>query len=247
MPRLSKIGEVIVSRLSSLKSLKDETSPIGHSGSIGAVRERRLSRLVKDLLPRGIEVDSGFLCDCVGGISPQLDCIISEADQIPCLDFDDIFRLVPVEKALMCIEIKSTLTTDGIAQLKHQAKTVNDLPRCRGSSKDGIAEMPPTKFSVIALDSQVSRDAIRAMISENLQIRQVTVIGEYSIRNRAWDTVDIETVEAGDEFFETRKAFCWLLNAVDDVIRYRAEHFPASSRRTSWEPHLEGTSQLRRA
>lgn len=234
MPSVSKIQEVIVSRLKSLKRLKEETAPVGHASSIGMIRELRLLNILKSLLPRGIEIQGGFICDGDGNISPQIDCIITEVDPIPCLDFDDRYKLVPVEKAIMCIEIKSTLDKTGLDQLVRQEKIINKMKRARinGNLKE-------VSFSLIALDTSVSKESVKSIISSNTWIRQVTVVGEYSIRNKSWGGVDVEEIDADDSYIETRKGLCWLLNIINDVIEFRSQNLPMSDRRRFWEVYLD--------
>lgn len=239
----SKITDIIVSRLQSLKYLKEETSPIGHSSSIGQVRERRLAALLKSYLPSDIGIESGFVCDCIGGISPQIDIIVTDLDPIPTLDFDDLFKLIPVEKVVCCIEVKSTLTTEDLEQIKNQEKSINSMPRCLGTPAAGGKSMPPVLFAGFALDCKTSRESIENLIKSNPYIRQISVVGQFGYRNSAWDSCNIEQCIGDEMFIETRKSFAWLLHMISDAQKFRATEFPLSSRRTSWEGYL-GSDEL---
>lgn len=239
----SKITDIIVSRLQSLKYLKEETSPIGHSSSIGQVRERRLAALLKSYLPNDIGIESGFVCDCIGGISPQIDIIVTDLDPIPTLDFDDLFKLVPVEKVICCIEVKSTLTTENLEQIAIQEKSINSMPRCLGIPMEGGESMAPVYFAGFALDCKVGDNSIEKFLSSNLCIRQISVVGQFGYRNSNWNDFNIEKCIGDEMFIETRKSFAWLLHMINDLQKFRADKFPLSSRRTSWEGYL-GTGDL---
>jgi hypothetical protein len=239
----SKITDIIISRLQSLKSLKEETSPIGHPSSIGQVRERRLAALLKSYLPSDIGIESGFVCDSVGGISPQIDIIVTDLDPIPTLDFDDLFKLVPVEKVICCIEVKSTLTTEDLSQIARQEKSINSMPRCLGTPAEGGESMPPVLFAGFALDCKVSGKSIAEFLCSSHCIRQISVVGQFGYRNSNWGSFVIEQCMGDSEFIETRKSIAWLLHMINDAKKERVTKFPLSSRRTSWEGYL-GSDEL---
>jgi hypothetical protein len=234
----SKITDIIVSRLQSLKLLKEETTPIGHSSSIGQVRENRLKALLKSYLPNDIGIETGFICDCVGGISPQIDIIITDVDPIPVLNFDDIFKLIPVEKVICCIEVKSTLSGEDLNQIAKQEKSINSMPRCLGIPIEGAKSMPPVLFASFALDCKISEEPIREFLRSCHAIRQVSVVGQFACRNSDWEKFNIEYCEGSNSFIETRKSIAWLLYMINDVQKNRKMNFPYSSRRTSWEAYL---------
>lgn len=234
----SKITDIIVNRLQSLKYLKEETSPIGHSSSIGQIRERRLSALLKSYLPNDIGIESGFVCDCIGGISPQIDIIVTDLDPIPTLDFDDFFKLVPVEKVICCIEVKSTLTTEDLKQISSQEKAINSMGRCLGTQSEEGEGMPFVQFAGFALDCKVSGTSIDEFLRSNSNIRQISVVQQFGYRNSKWDGFNIEHCMGDEMFIETRRSFAWLLHMINDIKKLRADKFPLSSRRTSWEGYL---------
>lgn len=234
----SKITDIIISRLQSLKSLKEETAPIGHSSSIGQVRESRLKTLLKSYLPKDVGIETGFVCDCVGGISPQIDIIITDVDPMPILDFDDIFKLVPVEKVICCIEVKSTLSSEDLNQIAKQEKSINSMPRCLGVPMEGATSMPPVLFVGFALDCKVGENLISEFLCYSNAIRQVSVVGQFAYRNSDWEKFSIDYCAGSNSFIETRKSIAWLLYMINDVQKNREINFPFSSRRTTWEAYL---------
>ena len=211
--RTSKIAEVIISRLRALKLLKEETKSINHASSIGLIRERRLGKLLKNYLPKDIDIETGFICDCVGRISPQIDLIIVDRDPIPTIDFDDEFKLIPVEKVICCIEVKSTLTTDALQQLKDQEEAINSMPRCLGAPSERGESMPPVMFVGFALDSNVNEPTLEDFLKNNRYIRQITVVEKSSFRNKKWDGIDIQKCPDDEDYFATRTSLAWLLPA----------------------------------
>ena len=234
----SKITEVIISRLESLKTLKEETIPIGHSSSMGHVREARLAALLRSYIPNDIGIESGFICDGIGAISPQIDIIITDNDPIPTLDFDNLFKLIPVEKVICCIEVKSTLKTDDLEQIKNQVEAINKMARCVGQSSSDQRQILPVMFSAFALECSVSKPTISTFLSSNLEIRQVSVVGSYGVRNSDWNTPTIEECPGDSKFIETRRSIAWLLHLISQIKEYRLENFPMAARREAWEAYL---------
>ena len=235
----SKITEIIVSRLQALKTLKEETSPIGHSSSIGQVREKRLTSLLKSYLPSDIGIESGFVCDGIGGISPQIDIIVTDQDPIPVLEFDDLFKLIPVEKVICCIEVKSTLTTDDLRQISKQEKAINSMPRCTSAVGALQNKIPPVMFAGFALDCKVADESIEKFLKTNHCIRQISVVGQFGYRNVDWEKFIIERCEGDDVFLETRKSLAWFLHMANDIKENRKTNFPMSDRRAAWEVYLD--------
>lgn len=234
----SKITEVIVSRLQSMKYLKEETNPIGHSSSIGVVREKRLTDFLRSYLPNDIGVETGFVCDGIGNISPQIDIIITDLDSIPMLDFDGDMKLIPVEKVICCIEVKSTLTKNGLDQIIKQEQSINSMARCFKPRDEEGAALPPVVFSAFSLDCNLSIQAIKDFLSFNQWIRQVTVVGDSAHRNKHWGGFDIEHASGDSEYIETRRSLAWLLHMISDVKRQRLKAFPIHTRAASWEAYL---------
>lgn len=234
----SKITDVIINRLKSLSNLKEETSPIGHGSSMGIVRETRLADMLRDYLPNDVGVETGFVCDATGNISPQIDIIITDVDPIPTLDFDGQFKLVPVEKTICCIEVKSTLELHDFKQLVKQERMIQSMPRCTGHISEGAKEFLPVLFAVFALENKVGEDTLEETITANQYIRQVSVVGQYAYRNRTWEGCDIQICQGNNVFVETRMSISWLLHMINDAQKFRNENFPLGSRRTAWQAYL---------
>lgn len=238
MSKPSKITEIISTRLAQLKSLKEETSPVGHGSSIGLVREHRLTTILRDYLPRDIGIETGFLCDTIGSISPQLDIIVCDNDPIPLLDFDDLFKIVPVEKALVAIEVKSTLQEQDLYQLKRQVESIRAMPRCIGLTKANESLRMDVMVALYAIDCAVSESKVQELISSDHNIRQVTVIDRFSMRNGSWGGFDIQRCERDGNFIETRKSFAWLLNMISDQQENRKMYYTKENRRLTWGAYL---------
>ena len=234
----SKITDVIVNRLRSFSEIKEETSPIGHGSSMGTVREARMADMLRDYLPNDIGVETGFVCDVAGNISPQIDIVITDIDPIPTLDFDGHFKLVPVEKVICCIEVKSTLDQDALDQIEKQEKSIQSMSRLIGHASEGQAEMVPVLFAVFALDARVGKEKLERFVATNPVIRQVSVVGQHAFRNRSWEGYDVQECEGSSTFAETRMSIGWLLAMINDAQKFRSERFPVSNRRTVWQGYL---------
>ena len=104
-----------------------------HAGVKGAIREVLMTDLFRPLLPADIGIASGVLISAFGqGQSAQQDVIIFDKRIIPPILFEQGPAIVPIESALVCIEIKSKLTATEMRKAHDGAKTVKNLTLLSG-------------------------------------------------------------------------------------------------------------------
>jgi hypothetical protein len=154
------------------------------------------------------------------------------------LDFDDLFKIVPVEKALVAIEVKSTLREKDLHQLKRQVESIRNMPRCIGRTKAGESLRMDVMVALYAIDCAVSESKVQELISSDHNIRQVTVIDSFSMRNGSWIGFDIQRCERDGNFIETRKSLAWLLNMISDQQENRGKYYTKENRRLTWGAYL---------
>ena len=94
-------------------SLIENSSFIGglkHPGEKGMFREFFISEILSPLLPHHYGITSGIIVDANNNQSNQLDVIIYDKRKLPPLLMRDGAGIIPLDSALIVIEVKSTLT-----------------------------------------------------------------------------------------------------------------------------------------
>ncbi len=93
----------------SLKADADVAGGIGHSATVGTLRELVVARFLKPHLPRTIGIRSGVIIDSTGKRSKQQD-IVLVADEFPVISVGhESTALIVAESVLATIEIKTHL------------------------------------------------------------------------------------------------------------------------------------------
>lgn len=95
-------------------SLLEKSTFIGdlkHPGEKGMFREFFISEILSPLLPHHYGITSGIIVDVHNNQSNQLDVIIYDKRKLPPLLMRDGAGIIPLDSALIVIEVKSTLTT----------------------------------------------------------------------------------------------------------------------------------------
>jgi hypothetical protein len=92
-----------------LKAYED-ASALDHSGLRGRVREIAAAKLIKPILPPGIEIGTGKITDSTGSLSAETDLVVYSRLTLPPLIYGQSTGLFPVESCVYAIEVKSQLT-----------------------------------------------------------------------------------------------------------------------------------------
>ena len=109
-------------------------------GSIGRSREKAVRNKLRQLLPSGIGIGSGFVLDTQGNTSNQIDIILYEEDICPAfiLNEDEETAYYPCEGVIAVGEIKSTIGTREAADIIEKSKSVKQLQRWCRPTDDGL-------------------------------------------------------------------------------------------------------------
>lgn len=109
----------------------EDISGLDHSGLKGRIREIVAERLLKPILPPGVEIGSGKITDDKGNLSAETDLIIYNRMTLPPLIYGYSTGLFPVEACIFAIEVKSILTAtelqDSLKKVK-RLKTLHQQP-----------------------------------------------------------------------------------------------------------------------
>src|ERR1700740_3398836 len=113
---MNPIQKIVSSRLSSLMGQYESVEAIAHMQTRGQLREGFLIEFFKEVIPQKLSINSGIICDASGATTTQLDFIVTDESSLPSMGFGGMIAVVPVESALMCAEIKTTLTVQALEQ-----------------------------------------------------------------------------------------------------------------------------------
>lgn len=119
---------------------------IGHNLEYGLGAEIVFRNLLREILPKKYGVGKGKLINKTGGVSRHLDVIIYDQINCPSLFADEHENLIlPIEGALVVIEIKTRTTSSVLREAFENLKSVSDLMQERlvCSSNNLVDYCPP--------------------------------------------------------------------------------------------------------
>ena len=140
---LSAHAEEAVERLASAEV-------ITHPGERGLAREEILRQYLREIVPRGFEVTTGFVIDSTGCQSLQQDLIIVRRDFHPTFQIGGA-RFFPVEAVSAVVEVKSTLNSSTLSSAIQNARSVKALDRS-GGGRNYIPQLDSSRFMTIRKD-----------------------------------------------------------------------------------------------
>lgn len=89
---------------------------INHPGELGTAREQIIREFLASHIPKRFEVSTGFVFDCTGSMSKQLDVIIFDADVCPRFEVPGGKFLFPCEAVAAVGQIKSSMNSRAVLQ-----------------------------------------------------------------------------------------------------------------------------------
>ncbi len=102
---------LVIERIRYALAAARAAQPLEHAGVKGAIREVLMADLFRPLLPADLGIASGIVISAFDeGQSAQQDIVIFDKRIIPPILFEQGPAIIPVESALVCIEVKSRLT-----------------------------------------------------------------------------------------------------------------------------------------
>lgn len=126
-----------------------------HPCSIGSARERAVMNKLKNILPHGVGVGSGFVIDSYGNTSAQCDLIIYEEEYALkfVINDDDNYAYYNCESVIAVGEVKSDASISDIEDSFKKLKRIKELKRYYSSNRSFRAYL--SKSSIYGAESEI--------------------------------------------------------------------------------------------
>jgi hypothetical protein len=187
-------------RAAQLQGLVDAVRDISqHSLTKGVEAERALADLLLSLLPSRFSAGKGFLIDTGGRQSPEFDLIILDSLNTARLFDFRVFDLIPIEAALACVEVKTTLTKQGLDKAFDGFQKIQKMEffkeRLMSSKGAGlvVSETSRPELILFAYEAEISDEAIReayqrhpALGHVKICVLQQGIVGELKEPEGLW-------------------------------------------------------------
>jgi hypothetical protein len=122
---------------------------IFHTGEYGTYREAIVRDFLRFIIPRSLDISTGFLMTSMDDISTQCDVVIFDSNMTPIYEESDRQRFFPIESVHGIGEVKSTLSkTDFIEAINKLARN-KSLSERMISSPTIIKKSPPGPYDPV--------------------------------------------------------------------------------------------------
>jgi hypothetical protein len=112
-----------------------------HPGLKGTSFEETFRSFLRNYLPQSLDISTGTLVDAHGGVSRQLDVIISDSAKTPIFYRSGDIRVIPVECAYAVIEVKAYLDAN---ELDREGGVFQNMESVRNLKKTAYITEPIT-------------------------------------------------------------------------------------------------------
>lgn len=127
---------------------------IGHPGERGGAREEVIRAFLRRFVPPGLGVDTGFVLDCHGNRSRQIDIVIYRTDYHPIFVVGNVAHFM-IEAVVAVIENKSSITdTATLTMALENIESVKTLDRSCGGRNYIVMDFHGRGDTIDPLDAQ---------------------------------------------------------------------------------------------
>ncbi len=125
---------------------------IAHPVTKGDASELEWIDMLSLYMPQRYRVDKGFVIDCKGNISDQIDIVIFDRHYSPFILRQNGATYLPAESVYAIIEVKPTLDKNNLNYAARKASSVRKLHRTAGPIVDARGEIkkPKEPFEIFA-------------------------------------------------------------------------------------------------
>lgn len=198
---MNPIMKVVQAQIRILQERSNSVDAIEHNVTKGTLRETYLIDFFRSLIPEMFSITSGVVCDAGGRSSSQTDFIIAANNMLPSMLMMADVSVVPVESVHLIAEIKTTLRTTDLDQVRRSRDTFNNL---KLTSFSGSSPTPTKIPSVIlAFNNEVSKETLINWMGENQDTVAICIIGKFSLAKTIMGIECYESLELHPEHWET--------------------------------------------
>ena len=104
-----------------------KTNNIRHPGELGVYRENVTAELLKCFLPQHLAIETGFVVNCSGGVSKQIDLVVYNPQLTPPLESKQRQRFFPVETVVAVGEVRSDVKREPLTDALRRLAEVKAL------------------------------------------------------------------------------------------------------------------------
>ncbi len=156
-----------------IAALESQTSTIRHNITQGAASELQWLAMLSAYLPQRYCADSGFVVDCDGQVSDQIDVVIYDRQYSPFLFHEGGAKYVPAESVYAVFEVKPYVAGPEVIYAGKKAASVRRLRRTSAAipHAGGLYDpKPPPRIlaGLLALDGRRKRPINKAFRRELL-------------------------------------------------------------------------------
>lgn len=105
----------------------DETEQLRHTGEYGTFREAVVRDFLEFVIPRSLDISTGFIITPMDDVSTQCDVVIFDSGMTPLYEESDRQRFFPIESTSCVIEVKSTLSKTGLRDALNKLSEIKRL------------------------------------------------------------------------------------------------------------------------
>jgi hypothetical protein len=106
---------------------------VEHPGELGEEREAIIRSFLKAYLPKRFEISTGFVFDCEGNVSNQIDIVIADSLVCPLIETVGGKRYYPCESVVAVGQVKSSVTSN--TELRSALDNLESVKRLDRSAK----------------------------------------------------------------------------------------------------------------
>jgi hypothetical protein len=183
--QINPIVSVAISRVGILLQQYQESAAIAHAATKGSLREAYLKQFLAESIPQPLQVGSGFVTDAKGhDVSPQIDLLIFDPQNIPAYSMAAFVTVVPIEAAVLAVEVKSSIAKVDFDQIRrHQVSFRKMRPAYTAEGRKYLTTTNCLGVStmLIAFDTTCAHDSLAGWFDEEERLEAICVIGKFTM------------------------------------------------------------------
>lgn len=184
---MNKLQEMLFLKQNMLRESLKESKTIGHPVGNGDNSEGAWKQFFQKILPKKYGVDNGFVIDCEGNVSEQIDLIIYDDLYSPyIMSSGSELKYIPAEAVYAIIEVKPHVNKAYLSYANQKIESVKKLKRTsRGVIVAGVRK-PKSKLTNIigvflALESKIACDTVKKHLRTYNNINMVCSLDEFTL------------------------------------------------------------------